>query len=48
MNDDDRKILFNWLTDKPMVNDQAIDPILITQEDRFRFVSNIFISRTVS
>ena len=47
-NDEDRKILIGFLSDKPELNGKAFDAKLISQEDRFRFVTNIYKSKTIS
>ena len=46
-NDEDRKILIGFLSDKPELNGKAFDAKLISQEDRFRFVTNIYKSKTI-
>ena len=47
-NDEDRKILIGFLSEKPSFNGIEVDPKLIGQENRFRMVSNIFKSTTIA
>lgn len=47
-NDEDRKILIGFLSEKPSFNGIEVDPKLIGQENRFRMVANIYKSKTIS